>query len=120
MFGLDDEYTGGGKYAPGNKTEHTDFADKAGFSGAQHARSDSIMGSGTNVRPHHYVTFLDALKVVTGMDEWEYGKAARRVGSREDGRLPARRARGHRTEHSARHPPCLSPTHPAASCSSAS
>ncbi len=75
MFGLDDEYTGGGKYAPGNKTEHTDFADKAGFSGAQHARSDSIMGSGTNVRPHHYVTFLDALKVVSGMDEWEYGKA---------------------------------------------
>ena len=27
-----------------------------------------------NVRPHHYVTFLDALKAVTGMDEWEYGK----------------------------------------------
>jgi hypothetical protein len=75
MFGLDDEYTGDDKYAPGKKTEHTDFADKAGFSGAQHARSDSIMGSGMNVRPHHYVTFLDALKVVTGMDEWEYGKA---------------------------------------------
>ncbi|HZB77697.1 MAG TPA: hypothetical protein VE526_15810 [Solirubrobacteraceae bacterium] len=75
MFGLDDEYTGGGKYAPGKKTEHTDFAAKAGFKGAQHARSDSIMGSGTNVRPHHYVTFLDALKVVSGMNEWEYGKA---------------------------------------------
>jgi hypothetical protein len=73
MFGLDDEYTGG-TYAPGSKTEHTDFADKAGFKGAQHTRSDSIMGSGTNVRPHHYVTFLDALKVVSGMDEWEYGK----------------------------------------------
>jgi hypothetical protein len=75
MFGLDDEYTGDDKYAPGMKTEHTDFADDAGFSGAQHARSDSIMGSGMNVRPHHYVTFLDALKVVTGMDDWEYGKA---------------------------------------------
>jgi hypothetical protein len=33
------------------------------------------MGSGTNVRPHHDVTFLDALKVVTAMDEWEYGKS---------------------------------------------
>jgi hypothetical protein len=75
MFGLDDEYTGGGKYAPGKKTEHTDFAAKAGFKGVQHARSDGIMGSGTNVRPHHYVTFLDALKVVTKIDDWEYGKA---------------------------------------------
>jgi hypothetical protein len=74
MFGLDDEYTGAGNYTPGHKTEHTDFADKAGFKGVQHARSDSIMGSGTNVRPHHYVTFLDALKVVTAIDEWEYGK----------------------------------------------
>jgi hypothetical protein len=73
MFGLDDEYPGSGKYAPGQKTEHTDFADKAGFKGVQHARSDSIMGSGTNVDAHHYVTFLDALKVVTGMPEWEYG-----------------------------------------------
>ena len=75
MFGLDDEYTGTGKYAPGQKTEHTDFAAKEGFTGVQHARSDSIMGSGTNVRQHHYVTFLDALKLVSGMDDWEYGKA---------------------------------------------
>jgi hypothetical protein len=50
-------------------------AAKAGFKGVQHARSDGIMGSGTNVRPHHYVTFLDALKVVTKIDDWEYGKA---------------------------------------------
>ena len=63
------------KYAPGKKTEHTDFAAKAGFKGVQHARSDGIMGSGTNVQAHHYVTFLDALKVVTGMDEWAYGMA---------------------------------------------
>ena len=34
MFGLDDEYPGpGGLYAPGKTTEHTDFADKAGFKG---------------------------------------------------------------------------------------
>jgi hypothetical protein len=74
MFGLDDEYPGTGKYAAGQKTEHTDFVDKAGFKGAQHARSDSIMSSGANVRPHHYATFLDALKIVSGMNEWEYGK----------------------------------------------
>jgi hypothetical protein len=79
MFGLDDEYPGPGKYGAGKKTEHTDFAAKAGFTGAQHARSDSIMSGGVNVRPHHYVTFLDALKVVTGMEEWEVG-AARQVG----------------------------------------
>jgi hypothetical protein len=74
MFGLDDEYPGADKYAPGNKTEHTDFVDKAGFKGAQHARSDSIMSSGANVRPQHYATFFDALKIVSGMTEWEYGK----------------------------------------------
>ncbi len=75
MFGLDDEYVGPGDYAPGKKTEHTDFAAKEGFTGAQHASSDGIMGSGRNVRAHHYVTFLDALKQVTGMDDWEYGRA---------------------------------------------
>lgn len=74
MFGYDDEYTGADDYAPGKKTEHTDFVDKAGFKGAQHARSDSIMSSGTNVRPQHYATFLDALKIVSGMTDWEYGK----------------------------------------------
>src|SRR4051794_13927995 len=75
MFGLDDEYTSSSnaKYGAGMKTEHTDFAEKAGFKGAQHARSDSIMSGGTNVKAQHYVTFLDALKMVSGMPEWEYG-----------------------------------------------
>ena len=74
MFGLDDEYTSSNpKYGAGMKTEHTDFAEKAGFKGAQHARSDSIMSGGTNVKAQHYVTFLDALKMVSGMQEWEYG-----------------------------------------------
>ena len=75
MFGLDDEYPGANKYGAGKKTEHTDFAAKEGFTGVQHARSDGIMGSGRNVRPHHYVTFLDALKQVSGIDDWEYGPA---------------------------------------------
>jgi hypothetical protein len=73
MFGLDDEYTGTGAYAPGKKTEHTDIAAAAGHTGAMHAKSDSIMSEGKEVRPHHYVTFLDALKQVSAMQEWEYG-----------------------------------------------
>jgi hypothetical protein len=75
MFGLGDEYLSSvPKYAAGQPTEHTESAEKAGFKGVQHARSDSIMASGTNVDAVHCVIFLDALKVVTGKDEWEYGK----------------------------------------------
>ncbi len=40
-----------------------------------HAKSDSIMSEGNVVRPHHYVTFLDALKQVSGMPDWDYGAA---------------------------------------------
>ena len=73
MFGLDDEYTGGGPYQAGKPTEHTDLAAAAGHTGAMHATSDDIMSGGKEVRPHHYVTFLDALKQVSGMQEWGYG-----------------------------------------------
>jgi len=38
-----------------------------------HATSDNIMSEGKEVRPHHYVTFLDALKQVSGMPDWDYG-----------------------------------------------
>ena len=73
MFGLDDEYTGEGAYAAGKKTEHTDIAAAGGETGAMHATSDNIMSEGKEVRPHHYVTFLDALKQVSGMPDWGYG-----------------------------------------------
>jgi hypothetical protein len=73
MFGLDDEYTGAGAYAPGKSVEHTNLAAAAGEAGAMHASSDSIMSEGSKVRPQHYVTFLDALKVVSGIAEWGYG-----------------------------------------------
>jgi hypothetical protein len=75
MFGLDDEYTGSGAYAPGRKTEHTALAAKYGEKGVMHAKSDSIMSEGTVVRRQHYVTFLDALKVVSGIEEWDFGTA---------------------------------------------
>ncbi|MEW6581749.1 MAG: reprolysin-like metallopeptidase, partial [Actinomycetota bacterium] len=73
MFGLDDEYTGSGPYAAGKPTEHTKVAEEAGYSGVQHATSDSIMSEGQEVRPQHYVTFLDALKQVSGMSDWAIG-----------------------------------------------
>ncbi len=73
MFGLDDEYTGAGAYGAGKKTEHTDIAAAAGHTGAMHATSDNIMSEGNVVRPQHYVTFLDALKQVTAMADWDYG-----------------------------------------------
>jgi hypothetical protein len=75
MFGLDDEYTGSGAYAAGKKTEHTAFAAKVGEKGVLHAKSDSIMSEGSVVRRQHYVTFLDALKVVSGIEEWDFGRA---------------------------------------------
>ena len=73
MFGLDDEYTGPGAYAAGKPTEHTKIAEAAGYSGIQHATSDSIMSEGAEVREQHYVTFLDALKQVSGMTDWVIG-----------------------------------------------
>jgi hypothetical protein len=74
MFGLDDEYTGAGAYAPGKPTEHTKFIEKTtGLKGVMHAKSDSIMSGGRVVRPQHYATFLDALRLVTGMDAWALG-----------------------------------------------
>jgi hypothetical protein len=73
MFGLDDEYTGAGEYAPGKTTEHSELAAKAGETGIVHGLSDNIMSVGATIRRQHYVTFLDALKVVSGIDEWGFG-----------------------------------------------
>jgi hypothetical protein len=88
MFGLDDEYTGKDDYAPGKKTEHTDFAAKVGETGIVHGSSDNIMSMGATIRRQHYVTFLDALKVVTGMEEWGFGE-------KQDVEPPQRYAPGH-------------------------
>lgn len=80
MFGLDDEYTGSGAYGPGKPTEHTKFVEKTtGHKGAMHAKSDSIMSGGKVVHPHHYATFLDALRIVSGIEEWAFGPAVKTV-----------------------------------------
>ena len=115
MFGLDDEYTGGGAYGAGKKTEHTDFAAAAGHTGAMHAKSDSIMSGGSVVRPHHYVTFLDALKQVSGMPDWDYGAAKPVEGAGRHGRLPhpGRRPRhARRRDEGAGDRSCLTPLEP--------
>jgi hypothetical protein len=88
MFGLDDEYTGEDAYSPGLKTEHTDLAAKAGETGIIHGQSDAIMSHGATIRRQHYVTFLDALKVVSGMEEWGFG-------DKQDVEPPQRYAPGH-------------------------
>lgn len=75
MFGLDDEYIAEGAYAAGKKTEHTDFVgDTTGVTGTMHATSDSIMSNGRVVRQQHYATFLDALRVVSGIEQWAFGE----------------------------------------------
>ena len=73
LFGLDDEYIGSGAYAPGKVTEHEPLAKKENMVGVMHAKSDSIMSEGSVVREQHYLTFLDALKVVTNMEQWGFG-----------------------------------------------
>ena len=57
------------------------------------------MSGGSNVRPHHYVTFLDALKQVSGMPDWDYGAAKPVEGAGRHRRLPrCRRHAGRRTK----------------------
>jgi hypothetical protein len=77
MFGLDDEYVNpsNAEYGAGKKTEHTDLAAKAGQTGIVHGISDNVMSMGGKIRRQHYVTFLDALKVVTGIEQWDFGDA---------------------------------------------
>jgi len=75
MLGLDDEYvnTAHAGYGAGQKTEHEPLAAKENMVGVMHATSDSIMADGNVVREQHYLTFLDALKVVSEIDRWGFG-----------------------------------------------
>ena len=75
MFGLGDEYTapfsGTGKDL-GDPVD-ADLGPKQGLPGAVSENSDTIMSVGQAVKPQHYATFLEALKHVTGMQEWAFG-----------------------------------------------
>ena len=73
LFGLDDEYAA--SFRPtGSDAKHSATAANMGPKGPAGAKvesNDNIMSEGSNVRPQHYAVFLDALRKVTGLKEWQ-------------------------------------------------
>jgi hypothetical protein len=88
-FGLDDEYGaefGAGRPAAGTAVDHnkatqgmTD-AGGAQLPGAVVENNSNIMSVGTVVQPQHYSTFHEALRAITGIEEWALGPKAVRPG----------------------------------------
>jgi hypothetical protein len=77
VFGLGDEYVSTKKagYARGAPTEHSKLAKEMLNKGVVHGGNDeSIMALGNKILPQHGVTFLDALRKVTGL-RWEFEPA---------------------------------------------
>ncbi len=66
MLGLDDEYFTGETDAP----SHSDMVDDELGHGVARGEDGRIMSGGMDIEPEHGVTFLEALKAATGMDEW--------------------------------------------------
>ena len=90
MFGLHDEYTnpfGGTGAAPGSAIDGNLGPDQ-GLPGAISENSDSMMAVGNVVKPQHYATFLEALKHITGMQEWVFGPPVAVLPPGVDGPLP--------------------------------
>jgi outer membrane protein OmpA-like peptidoglycan-associated protein len=81
-FGLDDEYGaefGAGRPAAGTPVAHdaatkkmTDAGGNA-LPGAVVENNNNIMSVGGEVQPQHYSTFHEALRAVTGIEEWALG-----------------------------------------------
>jgi len=81
-FGLDDEYGaefGAGRPAAGTPVDHdaatkkmTDASGTA-LPGAVVENNNNIMSVGGEVRAQHYSTFHEALRAVTGIEEWALG-----------------------------------------------
>jgi hypothetical protein len=74
VFGLGDEYVDAKKpeYARGSPTEHSKLAKEMLNKDVAHGGDDeSIMAAGNKILPQHGVTFLDALRKVTGL-RWEF------------------------------------------------
>jgi outer membrane protein OmpA-like peptidoglycan-associated protein len=88
-FGLDDEYGvefGSTRPAPGTPVAH-DQATKgmtdaggAHLPGAVVENNNNMMSVGGEVRPQHYSTFHEALRAITGIEEWALGPKAPRPG----------------------------------------
>lgn len=75
LFGLGDEYAAAAESRPpGTDATHAKLAANMGPKGPAGAKvesNDNIMSEGSNVRPQHYAVFLDALRKVTGLKEWQ-------------------------------------------------
>jgi len=71
MFGLGDEYATSSNPAGSavRRTYDAILRDQLGLT-ITRGKTDSAMGSGSTVRNWHYVTFLEALKEISGMPEW--------------------------------------------------
>jgi outer membrane protein OmpA-like peptidoglycan-associated protein len=87
IIGLDDEYPTGDPVQPADPTKPPVPTARPVGAAPDHAKlvqdlmpgqkpvmahhSDNIMSNGELVRPHHYVTFLEALTLMTGQKSWD-------------------------------------------------
>jgi hypothetical protein len=91
MFGLADEYT-----APFTSTSAGTLGNQSdpglgqaqGLPAAVDENTDSMMSVGNVVKPQHYATFLEALKHISTIQEWEMGTPTGVVPPGVDGPLP--------------------------------
>jgi outer membrane protein OmpA-like peptidoglycan-associated protein len=81
-FGLDDEYGaefGAGRPAAGTPVAHDDatkkMTDASGnpLGGAVVENNNNVMSVGGEVQAQHYSTFHEALRAITGIEEWALG-----------------------------------------------
>jgi hypothetical protein len=81
MLGLGDEYASAdtGSRPAGTPVAHSALAQRLipGQQPILAKHSENIMSTGTDVKPHHYVTFLEVLGVMTGTaGQWDIKPAA--------------------------------------------
>jgi outer membrane protein OmpA-like peptidoglycan-associated protein len=81
MLGLGDEYASAdaGSRPVGTPVAHSALAERLipGQQPILAKHSENIMSTGTDVKPHHYVTFLEVLGVMTGTaGQWDIKPAA--------------------------------------------
>ena len=72
MLGLDDEYLASGPEPP----SHSDLVESEFGQGVAKGSDGRIMSGGDDIQPEHGVTFLEALKEATGMEEWSFAPVA--------------------------------------------
>ena len=97
-FGLDDEYGaefGAGRPAAGTAVGHDAATKKmtdatgANLPGAVVENNNNIMSVGGAVQPQHYSTFHEALRAISGIEEWALGPKQARPGGPGGAPAPA-------------------------------